>query len=175
MGGHGSQGDITMRNANGKNTIHLDGGDSNLIMGDHGVPGDINLRNENGDQTIHLNGGGGNITLGGNGSQGDIALRNQEGIQTFHIDGGNGEITINGDSVKPADYVFDPSYNLMPLAEVRSFIETNRHLPGIPAGAEMKAGGLSLNAFTMQLLAKVEELTLHVIRQEEMIRELQGK
>ncbi len=165
---------IALFDEEGRQTIELDGKLGNLTMGGSGCQGDIALRNTEGEQTIHLDGGNGNLTMGGNGAQGDITLVNQEGVQTIHLDGGSGEIKVNGDSIVPADYVFDPSYNLMPLAEVRSFIETNRHLPGIPAGAEMKAG-LSLNTFAMQLLAKVEELTLHVIRQEEMIRELQGK
>ena len=58
----------------------------------------------------------------------------------------------------------------MPLKELKTFIETNKHLPNVPSGAEMKANGLDLNAFSMTLLQKVEELTLYMIEQHKMIK-----
>ena len=65
----------------------------------------------------------------------------------------------------PADYVFDPKYRLQPLSEVASYVKTNRHLPGIPSGKEVEAKGVSLGDMQSKLLAKVEELTLHMIQE----------
>jgi hypothetical protein len=62
-----------------------------------------------------------------------------------------------------ADYVFQPNYRLRPLSEVNAFIQENHHLPDIPSEAEVKENGLSLGDMQAKLLAKVEELTLHVI------------
>ena len=48
-----------------------------------------------------------------------------------------------------------------------------KHLPNVPSEEEIKENGLDLNAFSMQLLRKVEELTLYVIDQNKKIEEQQ--
>jgi hypothetical protein len=73
------------------------------------------------------------------------------------------------------DYVFRPGYHLRPLSEVSQYIQTNGHLPDIPTEAEVKAKGVSLGDMQAKLLAKVEELTLHMIQQEKENRELRGQ
>lgn len=65
-----------------------------------------------------------------------------------------------------ADYVFDDSYRLAPLAEVEQHIRAEKHLPGIPSAAEVAAHGVSMGDMQAKLLSKVEELTLHLIRME---------
>lgn len=70
------------------------------------------------------------------------------------------------------DYVFRAGYRLRPLSEVSRFIEANGHLPDIPTEAEVKEKGVSLGDMQAKLLAKVEELTLHMIQQEKENREL---
>lgn len=65
-----------------------------------------------------------------------------------------------------SDYVFADDYRLAPLSEVESHIKTNRHLPGIPSATQVAEQGVSLGDMQAKLLAKVEELTLHVIAQE---------
>jgi hypothetical protein len=65
-----------------------------------------------------------------------------------------------------ADYVFDPKYKLAPLTEVATYVEDNHHLPGIPSAEEMTKQGVSLGEMQTKLLAKVEELTLHMIEAE---------
>jgi hypothetical protein len=64
------------------------------------------------------------------------------------------------------DFVFADDYRLAPLSEVESHIKAKRHLPGIPSAAEVEQGGVSLGDMQAKLLAKVEELTLHLIRLE---------
>jgi hypothetical protein len=66
-----------------------------------------------------------------------------------------------------SDYVFDPGYHLAPLTEVAGYIEAHRHLPDIPSEAEVKQGGVALGEMQAKLLAKIEELTLHVIQADE--------
>ncbi|MBR1809019.1 MAG: hypothetical protein IJ776_06500 [Paludibacteraceae bacterium] len=73
-----------------------------------------------------------------------------------------------------ADFVFDEGYNLRPLQEVKSYIENNHHLPEIPSATEMQEEGVSLDNLVIQLLQKVEELTLYTIQQEERIKELEN-
>ena len=71
-----------------------------------------------------------------------------------------------------ADYVFDSNYTLRPLSEVSEFITEHHHLPEIPSAEEMEKDGISLNEMQIQLLQKIEELTLYILQQEKEIREL---
>jgi hypothetical protein len=62
-----------------------------------------------------------------------------------------------------SDYVFDKNYQLMPLEKVEKYIQQNKHLPGIPSAKEVVKEGIDLADMNAKLLAKVEELTLHMI------------
>lgn len=72
-----------------------------------------------------------------------------------------------------SDYVFQPTYRLRPLAEVAAYIQENHHLPDIPTEAEVKEKGVSLGDMQVKLLAKVEELTLHMIEADERSKSLE--
>jgi hypothetical protein len=65
-----------------------------------------------------------------------------------------------------ADYVFEDDYRLAPLSEVEAHIRAKKHLPGVPSAADVAANGVSMGEMQATLLAKVEELTLHLIRLE---------
>ncbi len=66
-----------------------------------------------------------------------------------------------------ADYVFRPGYQLRPLSEINTYIQVHHHLPDIPSEAEVKEQGVSVGEMQAKLLAKIEELTLYIIRQED--------
>ena len=83
------------------------------------------------------------------------------------------EIYVN--TVSGADFVFDKSYKLRPLSEVQNFILQNQHLPEIPSAEEMQTNGVNINELQIQLLQKVEELTLYIIQQDKRIRELEAQ
>ena len=53
------------------------------------------------------------------------------------------------------------------LSEVAAYIKANHHLPEIPAAAEVAKKGVSVGDMQAKLLAKIEELTLHMIQAEE--------
>lgn len=72
------------------------------------------------------------------------------------------------------DYVFYPNYNLAPLSEVKTFIETNKHLPNIPSAATLeKEEGFELGKMTTLQQEKIEELFLYVIQLDEKIKKLE--
>jgi hypothetical protein len=71
-----------------------------------------------------------------------------------------------------SDYVFDKNYKLMPLPQVEKYIQLNKHLPGIPSAAEVVKEGIDLADMNAKLLAKVEELTLHMIAMQKEIAAL---
>ncbi len=90
-----------------------------------------------------------------------------------------GDLVVTGDCTETdgacADYVFAPDYNKLSLAELKSFIETNKHLPNVPSEAEMMKNGVSLANMSGRLLEKVEELVLYTIEQQETIEQLQTR
>ena len=70
-----------------------------------------------------------------------------------------------------ADYVFENDYNLASLSEVEAHIQENGHLPGIPSAKEMQQNGVKLSKLVTLQMAKIEELTLHLIEKEKLIEE----
>ena len=79
------------------------------------------------------------------------------------------EIIVNATG---ADFVFADDYRLRPLSEVEAFISENNHLPEIQSAQEMQENGVSMNELQIQLLQKIEELTLYLIQQEKVIQVL---
>jgi hypothetical protein len=71
-----------------------------------------------------------------------------------------------------ADFVFEQDYNLPSLKNLETYIITNKHLPDIASANEMVHNGLNLGELNIKLLQKIEELTLHLIRQEKEVGQL---
>lgn len=74
-----------------------------------------------------------------------------------------------------SDYVFADNYKLEPLSQVEMQIKEHRHLSGIPSSEEVAEKGIGLGEMQAKLLAKVEELTLHAIKQEKRIEQLEAE
>ncbi|RYF91318.1 MAG: hypothetical protein EOO03_01635 [Chitinophagaceae bacterium] len=72
-----------------------------------------------------------------------------------------------------ADYVFEDNYPLLSLKETEQFILQNKHLPGIPSAKEIQQNGLSVGELQTKMMAKIEELTLHIIELEKKMEALQ--
>ena len=72
------------------------------------------------------------------------------------------------------DYVFESDYNLMSISDLKASIETNGHLPGIPAADIMEAEGIDLGDMQKRMMEKIEELTLYVIELQDQIETLKA-
>ncbi len=72
-------------------------------------------------------------------------------------------------TVPAPDYVFKEGYDLKSLEEVQNYIQEHGHLPDIPSAQEMEANGIQLGEMNMKLLEKIEELTLYMILQQELL------
>lgn len=81
---------------------------------------------------------------------------------------------VNVDLNNWPDYVFKPSYRLSSLAEVKTYIDKNGHLPEIPSEKEMTEKGIDLGGMNKLLMKKVEELTLYLIQQEKRVQQLEA-
>jgi len=63
------------------------------------------------------------------------------------------------------DYVFKKDYSLLPLPDLKDYIQKHKHLPNVKSEAEfMQEGNLSLSEMNIMLLEKVEELTLYILQ-----------
>jgi hypothetical protein len=74
-----------------------------------------------------------------------------------------------------ADFVFDKTYNLMPLHSLEKYILQNKHLPQIPTTKTVEEQGIDVGEIQAKLLQKIEELTLYLIEQNKKIEALENK
>ncbi|MGC3946367.1 MAG: hypothetical protein QM762_17915 [Chryseolinea sp.] len=117
-----------------------------------------------------------NVAVSGNMGIGTLLSSNPNGYK-LAVNGkiGAKEVQVENSSSTWADYVFKPEYRLMPLSEVEQYVKTNSHLPEIPSAEEVKKDGHNLGEMDVLLLKKIEELTLHLIKQEKEIKELKAQ
>lgn len=71
-----------------------------------------------------------------------------------------------------SDDVFEKDYNLLTPDEIRNYINSNGHLPGIPSQEYIFENGVDVSEMTSHLLRKIEELTLLIIKQDEKVNSL---
>ena len=71
------------------------------------------------------------------------------------------------------DFVFAKEYKLMPLNELESYVNVNKHLPDVPSAAEISEKGVSLGEMNSTLLQKIEEFSIYIIEQNKKIENLQ--
>ena len=70
------------------------------------------------------------------------------------------------------DYVFKPTYSLMPLSEIKKYVNENNHLPDFPSAKEVANKGLNLGETDRLLTQKMEELTLYLITKDDEVKSL---
>lgn len=95
------------------------------------------------------------------------------------------KLTVNGNihakevkidlNIPAPDYVFKENYQLRNIEEVERFIKENSHLPEIPSAKEFEQNGVMLAEMDMNLLKKIEELTLYTIQQEKKLKSQDSK
>lgn len=73
------------------------------------------------------------------------------------------------------DYVFEEDYPLIGLSELEAYIQSEGHLPNMPAEAEIIENGLPVGELEVKLVEKIEELTLYIIALEKKYNALEQK
>lgn len=150
----------------------------------YSVNGTINSSNTiNGNRVVNMNSSNiwfksnttdtnGKIYIGTNASYpsttGNYRLFVEGGILTEKV-----KVSLRS-SANWADYVFEDNYKLMPLKEVASFVNANKHLPGVDSAKDLAENGLDLASMQSKQMEKIEELTLYIIEQDKKL-EAQNK
>lgn len=114
-----------------------------------------------------------------------IGIATQNPDERLTVNGGihAQEVRIDLQGALAPDYVFQDysgqstanNYKLMPLEELAAYIKKNYHLPNIPSQSELDEYGLDLKSFSLSLLEKIEELTIHLIEQQKQIELLKQR
>ncbi|WP_228411417.1 hypothetical protein [Epilithonimonas vandammei] len=173
--------------------------ESNVFTGNQIINGSVGIGTNNPQASLDV---AGSVSFSGDmissGSNGWIFHTPDDGRKSLHIASaiGNGqfdwsrEITFNNNGnvafhgkveakeVKvtqspTADFVFEDNYPLLKLEDVEKHIKEKKHLPEIASAREMKENGVNVGEFQIQLLQKIEELTIYSIEQNKKIQELE--
>lgn len=111
------------------------------------------------------------MTIGGGSLAGNVGIGTTSPTHTLSVNGTIKTKEVLVENTGWSDYVFAEDYRLAPLTEVEQHIREKKHLPGIPSAAEVAENGFGVSDMQAKLLAKIEELTLHLIAQEKRISE----
>lgn len=161
---------ISAKNTSGTYaSIFFGGGDNNAYIGDYnGLFSQTKFVSGHGGYSFATGTSGGtnrmvidtsgNVAIGTNNPQGYKLAVNGSMIAT--------SIKVKSYGSWP-DYVFKPSYNLLSLSEVKSYIDQNQHLPDMPSEQEVAKNGVDLGEMVKLQTKKIEELTLYLIQQKD--------
>lgn len=169
--------------------VHISNGDLLLQNTTSGYPS-LYLKDVSGSNSLRID----YNSIIGAGS--NMYIRSGSGTNLFLNDTGGGKVgigtispdqklTVKGkihaeeviiDLAVPApDYVFEKTYDLKPLDEVKKYINENKHLPEVPSAKEMEKDGVKVGEMEMILLKKIEELTLYMIESREELQKLKAE
>jgi len=110
-------------------------------------------------------------------NNGNVLIGKTTQINTGYLLDVAGTARANGVVVNSsgADFVFDPTYHLSPLSELKRYVSINHHLPEIPSAKTMQTEGLNIGDNQTKLLQKVEELTLYLIEKDKQLTKQQAE
>lgn len=161
--------DVYLIDKNG-NGLDIGAQDGNAELIAFGANTSLKFSTPGAPQGIIMHGDGtnkGKVQIGNVTTPGNYRLYVEKGILTEKV-----KVAVKT-SAQWADHVLSAQYNLMPLNDVEKYIQSNSHLPGIPAAKELVNDGLDLGDMQAKQMAKIEELTLYLIEIKNRLDELQ--
>ncbi len=107
-------------------------------------------------------------------SEGNVGIGTTNPTNKFEVNGTIRSKEVIVEATGWPDYVFEADYDLPTLAEIEAYINTHKHLPGVPSAKQVEENGLTLGEMNALLLKKIEELTLHTIEQDNKLKKEQS-
>ena len=104
-------------------------------------------------------------------SSGNLGLGISNAVEKLAVNGNIRSKEVNVEATNWPDYVFQPGYQLPTLNEIAEQIKLKGHLPDMPSAKEVVVNGIALGEMNKLLLKKVEELTLHLIDQNNQLQD----
>ncbi|MDJ0613689.1 MAG: hypothetical protein QNJ29_08405 [Rhizobiaceae bacterium] len=175
-----ASGDVGIGTTSPDAELDVDGGSETaiLMLSQNGtVPTQWEFKNNagSGRLTIGLNGGADPFKV----DDGAVTNLFRVGFPDANTVEVNGNLNISAQCVEQdgacADFVFEPDYQRMSIADLKTFVTENKHLPDIPSAKEMQENGISVQKMQGRLLQKIEELVLYTIDQQETIEALNSR
>ena len=149
-------------------------GNSYAVMQLYGTPSasTLSLFNLSNQVALQLNGSGTSFFTGGSVAIGTM----NPGSNKLAVEGTIAARQVVVTQANPfPDYVFNPGYRLTDLDSLAGYISRHHHLPGLPTADSVERQGLNLGASQVELVKKVEELTLYIIGQNKKMAALQER
>lgn len=124
------------------------------------------------------------INTGANGGEIFMGKTHIGGVTSATAPHVNALLSVGGDVVAKAvyvtqkdwaDFVFEPTYKLMPFDELQNYYQINKHLPNVPSTKEISENGNDLANTDKVLLQKIEESYLYMAEMMKQIEELKQK
>jgi len=84
-----------------------------------------------------------------------------------------GELWINGINNTAPDYVFEKEYTPKTLAELKTYVETEKHLPDIASAEEIAIVGMNIQQTNNGIIKNIEEMLLHLFGLDERMTKLE--
>ena len=102
---------------------------------------------------------------------------NKNGQNKFEVRGSGKVFATEIEVTLPpfGDYVFESSYDLLSIDEVKTYIQKNGHLPNIPSADEIEKENIGLGELAVLEMVKIEELTLYIIELNERLVNLEDE
>ncbi len=173
------KGDVEM---NGSNTIYASNNGNKVLMyanrggTDYGLSILVNRTNNQYDwdwaNSFYISRT--HITKGINTTEKAFVIQRTDLSQDVFRVYGDGKVFATEVNVRLAsnfpDYVFSPAYDLRSIDELNNYIQKNGKLPNMPSATEVEKEGLNVGETSRLLVEKIEELTLYIIQQQEIIK-----
>jgi len=107
---------------------------------------------------------------------GQVMIGNTQGKQGNYLLAVAGSAVATSFTVKAVanwpDYVFERNYQPTPISNLKSYLETNHHLPDVPSADQVAKDGINLGEMDKLLTKKVEELTLYLIEKDKQLKDV---